>query len=243
MRRLDNPPRFRTRRRFDYERRLLPNAYMAHLEPEGIEDPRIAARLFTGRTIGYPAWNLLYYSLMCSLPGPDPDDFSLLPNPLPGDCVVIETGTNRGASTLTMAQALEDVNLDAVVETIDLNEDILVYAKGNAYLAGLEDRIVFNHGDSIEFLRRKVEEVSHIDFIFLDDDHDGDHMFEEFSIVHPKLLVRGGTAYFDNTLEGGVAEALNKIKKEFGGNLVRFDNCSWGPPGNAIWQPDRPYQP
>jgi O-methyltransferase len=242
MRRLDQPPRFRTRRRFDYERRLLPNAYLAQLEPEGIEDPRIAARLFTGRTIGYPAWNLLYYSLLCSLPGPDPDEPSLLPNPLRNDCVVIETGTNRGASTLIMAQALKDVNLDAVVQTVDLNEDILVYAKGNAYLAGLEDRIVFNHGDSIEFLRSKVEEVSHIDFIFLDDDHDGDHMFEEFSIVRSKLLARGGTAYFDNTLEGGVAEALNKIKEEFGGNLLRFDNCSWGPPGNAIWQPDRPFQ-
>jgi hypothetical protein len=238
MRRLDKPPPFRTRRRFDYERRLLPNAYLARLEPEGIEDPRIASRLFTGRTIGYPAWNLLYYSLICSLPVPDPDEPSLLPNPLPDDCVVIETGTNRGASTIIMAQALKDVQLDAVVQTVDTNEDILDYAKANAYLAGLDDRIVFNHEDSIEFLRRTVEEVSHIDFIFLDDDHSRDHIFEEFSIVHQALLARGGTAYFDNTLTGGVAEALVKIKTEFGGNLVRFDNCSWGPPGNAIWQPD-----
>jgi hypothetical protein len=236
------PPNFRTHRRFDYERRLLPNAYLAQLEPEGIEDPRLAARFFTGWTIGYPAWNLLYYSLICSLPGPDPDEPSLLPNPLRNDCVVIETGTNRGASTLVMAQALKDVDLDAVVQTVDQNEDMLAYAKGHASLAGLEDRIVFNHGDSIEFLRRTVHEVSHIDFIFLDDLHTRDHMFEEFSIVHPKLVARGGTAYFDNTLEGGVAQALVKITKEFGGNLVRFDNCSWAPPGNAIWQPDRPYQ-
>jgi Methyltransferase domain len=235
---MDEPPPFRTRRRFDYDRRLLPNPYLARLEPEQLEDPRLAARLFTGRTIGYPAWNLLYYSLICSLPGPDPDDPAVLPNPLPDDVVVIETGTNRGASTIVMAQALKDVHLDAVVHTVDTNDDILIFAKANAHLAGVSDRIVFNLEDSVTFLRRTVEEKGHIDFIFLDDDHSRDHVIEEFSIVHPALVARGGTAYFDNTMEGGVSEALESIKAEFGGNLVRFDNCSWGPPGNAIWQPD-----
>ena len=59
---MDEPPPFRTRRRFDYDRRLLPNPYLARMEPEELEDPRIAARLFTGRTIGYPAWNLWGFS-------------------------------------------------------------------------------------------------------------------------------------------------------------------------------------
>jgi hypothetical protein len=238
MRRMDKPPPYRTRRRFDYDRRLLPNEYLARLEPEGIEDPRIASRLFTGRSIGYPAWNLLYYALLCSLPGPDHDPYSLLPPPLRDDVVVIETGTNRGASTIVMAQALKDVHLDAVMQTVDTNEDILIFAKANAHLAGVSEQIVFNLEDSVEFLRRTVAEKTHIDFIFLDDDHSRDHVIEEFSIVHPALLARGGTAYFDNTTEGGVAEALDEIKSEYGGNLIRFDNCSLGPPGNAIWQPD-----
>jgi len=235
---MEEPPPFRTRRRFDYDRRLLPNSYLASLEPEGLEDPRLAARLFTGRTIGYPAWNLLYYSLLCSLPGPDPDEPGLLPGPLRDDAVVIETGTNRGASTIVMAQVLEDVQLDAVVHTVDVNEDILLIAKANAHLAGVEDRIEFHEEDSVTFLRRMVEEKRHIDFIFIDDDHARDHVVEEFSIVHPALLERRGTAYFDNTTEGGASEALEAIKTEYGGNLVRFDNCGWGPPGNAIWQPD-----
>jgi hypothetical protein len=238
MRRMDEPPPFRTRRRFDYARRLLPNEYLARLDPEELEDPRIAARLFTGRTIGYPAWNLLYYSLLCSLPGPDPDEPAVLPHPLPDDIVVIETGTNRGASTIAMAQVLKDVHLDAVLHTVDINDEIVKTAKANAYLAGVSDHIVFHLEDSITFLKRMVAEKPHIDFIFLDDDHARDHVIEEFSIIHPAVLARHGTVYFDNTTDGGASEALESIKATYGGNLVRFDNCSWGPPGNAIWQPD-----
>jgi predicted O-methyltransferase YrrM len=226
----DKPPSLRTRRRFDYARRLLPSSYLARLEPEELDDPQVAKRLFTGHTIGYPAWNLLYYALLCSLPGADHEKRD--------DVVVIETGTNRGASTIVMAQALEDVNLDAAVQTVEMNERVLELAKAHVSLAGLSEHVDFNLGDSLEFLAGVVEQQGRIDFIFLDDDHSRDHVVEEFSIIHPALMSRRGTVYFDNTTEGDVAEALETIKAEYGGNLVRFDNCSWSPPGNAIWQPD-----
>ena len=234
----DRPIRLQTRRRFDYDRRLLPSPYLARLEPEGLEDPRVAASMFTGLTLGYPAWNLLYYSLICSLPISDEVQTSVVPVPLRDDAVVVETGTNRGASTIVMAQALNDVDLETVVHTVEVNENLQRFAKAHADLAGVSDHISFNLGDSIAFLRRLVDEKPHIDFIFLDDDHSRDHVLEEFSIVHPALLVRHGTAYFDNTSEGGVAEALEMIKAEYGGNFLRFDNCSFSPPGNVIWQPD-----
>jgi methyltransferase family protein len=233
----DEPPPFRTRRRFDYARRLLPNPYLARLEPEELDDPTVAARLFTGQTIGYPAWNLLYYSLLCSLPASDPDERGLLPGPLANDVVVIETGTNKGASTIVMAQVLKDVHLDAAVHTVEIQERVLHVAKAHVSLAGLSEYVSFNLGDSLEFLARMVDEKRHIDFVFLDDKHSRDHVIEEFSIVHPALLERRGTAYFDNTTEDGVAKALESIHATYGGNLVRFDNCSWAPPGNAIWQP------
>jgi hypothetical protein len=194
MRRFDDEPQFRTRRQFDYDRRLLPNEYLARLEPEGIEDPRIAARLFTGRTIGYPAWNLLYYALLCSLPGPDPDPPSLMPNPLGDDVVVIETGTNRGLSTIAMAQALKDAGVKARVLTVEIHEEVGRIAQMNVFLAGLSDHVDFTIGDSIEFLKRVVDEMPHVDFAFLDDDHARDHLLEEFAIVHPALLERRGTA-------------------------------------------------
>lgn len=33
-----------------------------------------------------------------------------------------------------------------------------------------------------------------------------------------------------------MAKALRHIKAAYGGNLIEFLNCSWAPPGNAIWQ-------
>jgi hypothetical protein len=233
----DDQPRFRTRRRFDYERRLLPNPQLASLEPESVKDP-VAARELSGHTVGYPAWNLLYYSLLCSLPGPEPDPPSLVPNPLPNDVVILETGTNRGLSTIVMAQVIADVGLDAVVHTVDADEEVVAVARSNIEQAGLADRVEFNVGDSREFLAARIADVDHLDFVFLDDDHSCDHVLEEFAIVHPALCARRGTAYFDNTSRGGAAEAIAEIKARYGGNLVRFDNCSWAPPGNAIWQPD-----
>jgi hypothetical protein len=34
-----------------------------------------------------------------------------------------------------------------------------------------------------------------------------------------------------------VAEALRRIRAAHGGNLIEFANCSWAPPGNAVWRP------
>ncbi len=90
------PERYRTSRRFDYDRRLLPNEFLASLEPEDVTDLETAVPR-SGMTTGYPAWNLLHYSLFTGLPtrmdayGPDPA-------PVLDDLVVLETGTNRSTS-------------------------------------------------------------------------------------------------------------------------------------------------
>jgi methyltransferase family protein len=218
-----------SRRRWEYDRRLLPNPYLAEaLEPEEVQD-LVTAREKSGLTIGYPAWNLLYYSLFCSLPGDSPSS--------PPDAVVVETGTNQGASTIVMAQALKDAGLDSVVHTVESQPELAEIAKQNVAQAGLTDHVQFNVENSLTFLTRLVEEMGHIDFIFLDDDHSFEHVVAEFEIVHPALLVRKGKAYFDNTSDLGVFEALKLIPERHGGNLVQFENCSWEPPGNAIWQP------
>jgi hypothetical protein len=54
-----------SRRRFDYDRRLLPNARIAALEPDEVTDEHSIGT--TDWSIGYPGWNLLYYSLYCSI--------------------------------------------------------------------------------------------------------------------------------------------------------------------------------
>jgi predicted O-methyltransferase YrrM len=229
---------------FDYDRRLLPNPHLAKREPDQLdpEVERLGSILALDHddfhaalnvwmkgsqySMGYPAWNLLYYALFCSL---EPDR---------EDVVVIETGTHRGLSTIVMAQALKDLGVNAKLDTVELGpiED----AKAAVAQAGLTDFVSFHQADSLEFLSDLAGRVEHIDFAFIDDHHTYEHVAQEIDLVCPKVAARGGTMYFDNTSSGGVAEALGYLHEEYGGNLVEFTNCSWMPAGNAIWQADRP---
>jgi hypothetical protein len=227
--------RYRTSRRFDYRRSLLPSRYLAELEPDDVRDPQRALEM-SGLSMGYPAWNLLYFSLLCTLP-PRPDSFGPEPAQLLDDIVIAETGTNQGTSTIVMAQVLKDANLDAVVRTVDRDPAVVDNAREHVRSAGLSEHVEFNVGDSLAFLETLVDQHGHLDFVFLDDRHNRDHVVREFEIIYPAVSSRRGTVYIDNTLRHGVAEALESIRRRFGGNLVEFPNCSWAPPGNAIWQP------
>jgi predicted O-methyltransferase YrrM len=208
-------------RLFDYDRRLLANPYLAELESAS-SDLETAVKL-TGLSIGYPAWNLLYYAVMCSLPATK--------------AVVVETGTNQGFSTIVMAQVLKDAGGRERMWTVDIDPDVVPRAKANVEKAGLSGHVEFSVGDSIAFLRDLVDAQDHIDFAFLDGNHEFEHVVKEFELIYPRVVSCRGKVYFDNTVSGGVADALRHIQDTRGGNLVRFDNCSWSPPGNAIWQP------
>jgi predicted O-methyltransferase YrrM len=212
----------KNRRMFGYDRRLLVNEYLAEQEAETHDLESAIAR--TGFSLGYPAWNLLYYSLLCSLPRS-------------GQPVVVETGTNRGFSTIVLAQALRDAGLGAAVRTVDIDPEVVKLAEQNVAKAGVADLVRFSVGDSLEFLGALRREVDRVDFALLDGAHDAEHVVAEFELVQPLVRSCGGKVYFDNTSAGGVAEALRRIRAAHGGNLIEFENCSWAPPGNAIWQP------
>jgi cephalosporin hydroxylase len=239
-----------------YDRRRLPNEYLAGLDPEepspeldrlsSIEPADDSQRQAlqkewneefmrwlgdTNMSPGYPAWSLLYYSVFTSIVPEVPDP------------VVVETGTNRGLSTILIAQALADLGVDAAVDTVDVDEAYTQTARRHVEAAGLTRHVRFHTGDSLEFLTELVGRVDHIDFAFLDGDHHAAHVMREIDIIVPKVAARRGKIYFDNSepgggTDGGVAEALEHLKATYGGNVVRFANCSWRPPGNAIWQPD-----
>lgn len=202
-----------SRRQRDYDPRLLPNPHLATLDGGRDVSP------------GYPAWNLLYYTLLCSITYDAP--------------VVVETGTNRGLSTIVMAQALRDLDVDAAVETVELNAELSAIARDNVAAAGLTDHVRFHVGDSVAFLAEFVPSVDRLDFAYLDARHRYAHVMEEINLVCPKVSGSGGKVYFDNTQKRGIRRALDELRHKFDGNLVEFDNCSWAPPGNAIWQPSK----
>jgi predicted O-methyltransferase YrrM len=211
------------KRHFNYDPVLLPNPYLAEQDKKSqiLED----AFRDTGFSIGYPAWNLLYYSLYTSLHFTD----SRKP-------VIVETGTNQGFSTIILAQVLKDLNIDAKIMTVEFNPDYANIARENVAKAGLSDYVEFYVQDSLQYLRELVTKVDCIDFAFLDGNHEYKHVRQEFSIIYSKVVACGGKVYLDNTASGGVARTIRHIKRAYGGNVVEFLNCSWRPPGNAIWQ-------
>lgn len=210
-----------SRRAFGYDRRLLVNPYLAAMDATSRDLPSAVAA--TGLSIGYPAWNLLYYALLCSVTRDEP--------------VVVETGTNHGFSTIVLAQALLDAGRGGVVRTVDADGGAVEVARGHAARAGVAGAVRFAVDDSRTFLSRLSTEVERVDFAFLDGDHSCDGVLAEFALIHPLVVAGGGKVYFDNTGGGGVARALRRIRAEFDGSVVEFANCSWAPPGNAIWQP------
>ena len=215
-----------SRRILDFNRELLPNKFVADRDSghAGLSE----ARKVVGYTIGYPAWNLLYYSLMCSLPY-EPHD---------GIANVIETGTNFGSSTIIMAQCLKDMKYISKVHTVDIKPAVAEIAADNFKKSGVNEYIQPYVGDSLEFLKKYVKTVDCIHFAFLDSAHTFENITQEFELIVKKVRKCNGKVYFDNTIRGGVKEGLVEIKKLYGGNMIEFRNCSSGPPGNVIWQPD-----
>lgn len=212
------------RRVFDYPKERLPNAWLAKVE--GLYQDLDGSAGHTYLSMGYPSWNLLYYSLFCTLPSE-------------GAAYVVETGTNLGWSTVILAQALRDRGLSSKVDTIELDREMTEKAVLNVYRAGLADQVNFHVGDSLTFLKLYCESVPRIDFAFLDGNHECDHVVKEFELIFPKMSRPHGSVFFDNTAEGGVKDALAIIAERFGGNQIEFPNCSWGPAGNVLWQASR----
>lgn len=214
-------------RMFNYRKTLLPNEFLSTLE-EGINNIEEAAKK-TGFTIGYPGWNLLYYSTLCNLS-------------TTGDNIIIETGTNLGCSTIIMAQALKDSGLKGHVYSVELLEEHYLNANNNIKNAGLIDHVNLYCGNSISFLENFVKDVKNIRIAFLDGCHEQNHVLKEFELIYPKLADES-MVFFDNTYK--IAEegedqrvngALRIIKERFKGNLINFENTSWYTTGQAIWQ-------
>lgn len=215
------------RRIFNYRKTLLPNRYLATLE-KGVKDIETAKKK-TGFSIGYPGWNLLYYSLLCSMDRANEN-------------IIVETGTNWGCSAIILAQALKDSGLKGHVYSVEIDPGNVKRAKANIKKAGVSDYITVVCNDSITYLKKFVKDVESIAFAFLDGCHAERHVVKEFTLIYPKLGDKG-IVFFDNIADVRVPGegrrvygALKKIMAKYGGNIIKFENVSWSTPGQAIWQ-------
>lgn len=209
----------------NYDLTLLPSAYLRELERgvTGMEDWTKR----TGYSPGYPAWNLVYYMLLCTL---KPEQFNL----------IVETGTNVGCSAIMIAQALRDSQRPGVLRTVELDPENHSKARSNVAQAGVSDLVQLYQGDSLATLPAMID--GPVQVAFLDGHHLEEHVIKEFEIVYPRLLP-DSLVIFDNTFQIAdsgedqrVNGALKRIRKTYGGNLVNFPIASWYTPGIAIWQ-------
>ena len=220
-RRVSQIPGGEIRRAFDYNTRLLPHPMLARLEEQSSRLHEAVGR--TGASLGYPGWNLLYYTLLCSLNSPQ--------------AVVLETGTNLGFSTIVLAQALRDSKRPGRVHTVEISQDFAEQARDHLEEATLADLVEIHVGDSLDLLPSLLSTFERLDFAFIDGDHSAASVEAEFQLILPLVRGCGGSVFFDNASGGGVAVALSLIRERHGGNMVEFPNCSWGPPGAVLWQP------
>lgn len=216
-------------RYFDYDRRLIPNEYVAS-QDEGVRD-ETEAQQRTGLSPGYPGWNLLYYCAFCSL---SREEYNVL----------IETGANWGYSTILLAQALRDSRLNGKVYSVELREENYRLAQHNINKAGVADLVSLHCHEAKQFLATLIQAVpGTLRFAFLDSSHKEKDVIEEFDILYPRLDDES-IVFFDNTYRISEDEdnddlvngALYRITERYGGNLVNFPNCSWYTPGQAVWQ-------
>ncbi len=214
-------------RRFDYDKALIPNKYLASLE-DGVSTIEQATEK-TGFTIGYPGWNLVYGMVISHL-HPEKDN------------IIIETGTNEGCTTIILAQALKDSGCNGKVYTVELDKKNYDIALRNLEKAGVSDYVEIVNASSHDFLKDFVKINSSIRIAFLDASHLFNDVIVEFETILP-LLGPQSIVIFDNTYQIAdenedqlVNGALRDIMKRHGGNLVNFETVSWYTPGLAVWQ-------
>ena len=194
---------------FDYDRNLVPNAWIRAQEGT----PAI------GLSIGYPGWGLLYYAVISHLQAGKHN-------------VILEIGTNLGASTIIMAQALIDSKRSGRVITIEKDLITAGIARTNIESAGVQDRVQSLIGKSGEVMRWMAPPI---DIAFIDGSHDAPDVIDDFDNVL-NLLSPDGLMIFDNTTMGGVYDALKVIRDTRGGNFVEFPCVSWSPAGMVFWK-------
>lgn len=111
---------------------------------------------------------------------------------------IIEVGTNIGYSVIVMGR---ECGADAVVETIELDPEILATAKGFVAEAGLACEVKFHQGKALEVLPRLD---GPFDFVFID------CVKSEYEQYLDQLLPKltpGAVIVCDNLLWGGKVAA------------------------------------
>lgn len=217
-------------RRFDYDRSKSVNGYLGLLDfkIQSSEEASLEHSL-TGKIIGYPGWNLIYYLAMTSI----------RPN---SSGYILETGTNYGLTTIVLAQVLRDINSSGKVISFEIDETNLNIAEKNIKNAGLSNYVELILGDSFEGMSTFDWTDKNIEFAFLDACHEFDFVAREYLWTIDNIK-SDGLIVLDNTYQiaeenedprvNGFLRALDDQGKV---NIINLPFVSWFTPGLAVIQ-------
>lgn len=205
---------------FDYDKSILPSKWLRIHDSEASALEEVGPT--TGLSMGHPGWGMLYHVALCML------------SPVE-DNLILETGTNYGASTIVLAQALKDSKRSGRIVTVEISDVNYTKALSNFDEAGVADVIDAYNRDSIEFLSEfqlSKEEIPAI--FFIDGSHSKNDVILEIDLCRKINAGRNPNCLyiFDNTSMGGVREAMQLL----GGKQITLPYVSWHPTGMTLWQ-------
>ncbi|MFX0173534.1 MAG: O-methyltransferase [Candidatus Hodarchaeota archaeon] len=108
---------------------------------------------------------------------------------------IVEIGTSFGYSTIWLAAAMKDANIDGKIISFDVLPEKIKKAQFNLNSAGLADYVDLVQGDAMEFIQNSTESF---DMVFLDADKEDYPLF--FKMCLPKLPL-GGVILSDNVID------------------------------------------
>lgn len=117
---------------------------------------------------------------------------------------ILELGTFKGAATLYMAAALEQLG-QGKITTVDIHD----HAGAHFKRSGLAARIQQLIGPSQEVLPRMTQPL---EMAFVDTVHEYEHVMMEFSYIDPLLAPNGLIVFHDAVAWEGVARAVQEIQ-------------------------------
>jgi len=133
---------------------------------------------------------------------------------------VLETGTHKGYSACTVAQALKNLGNNGRIITVDPWETDHLWDGTE-----LEPYITWINATSQELATRSASQVHKFEMLVLDSDHKYNTIMEEM-MLFDKFLVPGGYLFFHDILYyDGVGAAFEQLK-----NNPRFETVSLDSP-------------
>lgn len=169
---------------------LLEQYILSHIEEEDPLLTRLYRKTYLRMVNGRMCSGHLQGSLLTLL--------SKLINP----STILEVGTYTGYSALCLAKGLKE---GGVLHTIEINDELELFASEFFEAAGMSDRIVQHIGDA-ETILPKIDHQ--FDLVFLDADKR--KYLSHYQLIVPKVRI-GGIIIADNTLWAG--KVIQKVPK------------------------------